>query len=92
MGAFSAVPFKMKEGPDKFVKTSTCFQQKIELNNHQWEKLKGKINSKLYLINDEIVDVNAMQTDLFKRRKKTNGVNESSGYYPNYFKSIYGML
>ena len=33
----------------------------IELNNHRWVEVKGKVNSKMYLIADQLDDVNSVQ-------------------------------
>ena len=39
----------------------------IELNNHRWGEVKGKVNSKMYLIADQLEDVNSVQ----KRNNQT---------------------
>ena len=41
----------------------------IELNNHRWAEVKGKVNSKMYLIADQLEDVNSVQKRIIQTEK-----------------------
>ena len=55
-------------------------------------EVKGKVNSKMYLIAEQLEDVNSVKKRIIQTRKITQWYDESSGYYPKQFKSINGML
>ena len=44
---------------------------KIELNNHRWAEVKCKVNSKMYLISDQLEDVNSVQKQIIETQKIT---------------------
>ena len=41
----------------------------IELNNNGWAEVKGKVNSKMYLIADQLEDVNSVQKRIIQTQK-----------------------
>ena len=41
----------------------------IELNNHRWVEVKGKVNSKMYLIAEQLEDVNSVQKRIIQTQK-----------------------
>ena len=41
----------------------------IELNNHRWAEVKGKVNSKIYLTADQLEDVNSVQKRIIQTQK-----------------------